>query len=184
VKFGKWGSAALTALNDKTWRTVLRASYGAKMPFHHFYCSLQNNSKRMTIELEQHDHVQYLAKLVWGEVHKFAHEFNCLMKRSCWTDVLSEDELNDPKIANIVVALLLVSAGEFHSRITLKTKRYPERLLLFVKKLPEEPCDDRKREAKSLLDADWRFLEINALKISILYRSELERMKSEGTCGE
>ena len=89
-----------------------------------------------------------------------------------------------PKLQTLLWLLLLVSAGEFHSRITLKTKRYPERLLLFVKKLPEEPCDDRKREAKSLLDADWRFLEINALNISILYNSDLERMKSEGTCGE
>ena len=107
-----------------------------------------------------------------------ANEFNAMMNVSCW--ILSQDDLADPQVNNVMSVHLFNCAAEFDMRTKKTTQMYPEKMLLMAKAPADKVCEIRWGIADEILSYDLARLEINTLKIRLLYEAELKEAMATG----
>ena len=185
VRFGKWGKACLQGLQTKEWIQVMKISHRAKVPLQHLLFAIEKHSKRLIgTQALRHEQVHFIALLVWGKATEIANEFNAMTNLNCWNDVLTQAELAEPKVHNVMFVHLFHGAAEYDLRIKKPTLQWPARMLLMVKQPAGTYCEIRKTVASEVLGADVHYLEINTLKIRTIFQGELERARDTGKLDE
>ena len=167
---------------------MLRISHRARDVLQHFQQSIAKRAKRFHDRDDSDQGVRYVALLVWDRAAKYAKQFNDLLNRHCWNDILEQSSEVDSlparhlkALESVVVVLILNLAAEFDLRVVSRTRKFPEKLLLFCQEDPAFGCACRKRLAAEILAMPEEQLEINTLKFKLLYHDDLIKTASEGT---
>ena len=85
-KLGRWRGETFTAMSDPRLWATLRLSHRARTPWHHFFRAVEKYSAQaLGREMKN---VSFCALLVWGKGDEIAHEFELLLNRNCWRDIL------------------------------------------------------------------------------------------------
>ena len=183
-KLSRWARESLEAMEDKVWWTVLRVSCRARSYLDHFLHWLKKHGRRPSDM--QMTSVQALAKLCWYKAKEFAASFDSQLNAAYWADVLTGEEDDEQTIEecmgmqNIAVVHLLNAASEYDVRVLRPLNRFPAKMMLLAVTAPGQACETRKRISKEMLDADVATMELNTLKIRILFEEELRSASQNG----
>jgi len=179
---GKWFTEALLALKACEWWLVMRISYKARQPFTHLHTSIQKYSSLAGTGCWAN--VGYIALLVWGKAKEHMQEFEALCKKIAWADVLGRRAtVSDAANANLEVAIVILvlnAAAEYDSRLYARTRTFPDRWLILAKKPHNDVCTERQAVCGEILDAFSEFLEINTLKLRVIFKNELKDCRNTG----
>ena len=83
-------------------------------------------------------------------------------------------------IDETIIVHAISSAAQIDYRIGQRVRQYPHKLLLMALAPKDEPFETRAIMAEELLAADPETLEVNALKIRIIYEEDLKRCAGHG----
>ena len=92
---------------------------------------------------------------MWGKAALFLKDLTSLCKRSAWKDILDVAAAVHPTIAvaaleTAIVLLTLNAVAEFDNRMALRSRSFPETLLIFGKRAPGEACIERQETCTEL----------------------------------
>ena len=79
--------------------------------------------------------------------------------------------------------LAFLNFVNFYRRVVYPLSKHPYRLLLLAKARPNVECDERRIVCREVLSASNESLHCNALKIKMLFRSQLEQCAVTGCLG-
>ena len=128
----------------------------------------------------RHDDVGMIAKLVWHKGSEFRNEFQQLLKRDCWKEIVDAParaswptKVKDG-VETAIAMLLLKGAAEFDYRVIRVLLQDPFRWLVLAEMPHDTACERRAEEAARILETPDTDLEINTLKLKICWVHELK----------
>eukprot|EP00959_Pyramimonas_sp_CCMP1952_P305361 6390303-Pyramimonas_sp.AAC.1 len=178
---GRWRRESLRCVNDDLFLDVVVAACNrARGPFQHFLARLQQRDDNFEPGRRR---VCKLAQLVFFKVDVFYDELVHLLSPDEWGAlVVRAPEGQREQLWSCILAIALQHVVDFQHRIRGLCQEYPLKLLWIAYNEPDIQCTRRRDVARELLSANPAALEVNALKLVVLFRPQLRVAAENGRC--
>ena len=167
--------SVVTSTQDQVLWTLGMISQLSRQPWEHFFNWLKKKSNEfhkynlggVQAGLEESEPAA-VADLVCHKAAEIQNEFVQLLNGDKWIDVLHRLDTSDIKKQSLVVSAIINAiirnACTFEVRIVQVHKEYPFKLFALLRQPASTACDERKSQAKHLLE-NFATLETNTQKI-------------------